>query len=640
MSRLWPGETPPWEHGGELDVAPERAGIGIAAVVVVFAIALAAWFPYGDTAYWKSDDFLALSYASVPERAVDDLNGNQYGLEGLVWFYRPLITLSFTVDHAIGGADPFVSHVSNAIAHAISTVLILLLASRWLGGFAAIACALVWSCAPSHAGSVLWAVGRVDSHTTVWILLSLLGVVRAIERQRHGALLAVVGCVCALASKESAVVIPGLAVVLGCALAEPGSRLRGALRAAWPVALILVAYLAWRFVLFDRIGGGYGETPTFGALAGGFAISTMRFFNPLEYAGGAVCEMPDHVWLLGFTPVVLALAIGLAKRRFLGMSACAAAYLVACTPLFQVLPHSDNLVNLRYLYLPGMALVGLLACGGAVPCLMALGVWALPFLELRQDYATTSRDVAARHERIVEVAGELDQELLLVAGLPPQNRKGTVLAMHLGIDRLARPPFAETEHTVYALRPLSQSPTAHRLPYGDEIGSPLGTTLGFSGPSVLGLLPKPSRPRLAVEVDGDLTLGSRRLHDANLQRGDPNRRTPTLTLGGDHEAYRFTIFTAMGYVTAIVPAGDRTFDAVFDVLWFEHDPNDPQRFAQALTGPTVFDVKPEFPMMIEGGRIADTPAGAVFATEACARRFVWLKFDRQFANLMDGKVPE
>ncbi|MCA8944345.1 MAG: hypothetical protein KDB80_17400, partial [Planctomycetes bacterium] len=170
------------------------------------------------------------------------------------------------------------------------------------------------------------------------------------------------------------------------------------------------------------------------------------------------------------------------------------------------------------------------------------------------------------------------------------------------------------------------------------------TTLGFSGPNVLGVLGKPRYDRLDVEVEGALSLGSRSIYELNRMKrpGEELGASPKIIVGGQHAAYRFTIFTAMGYVTSVrtlEPTDDRRFDAVFDLLWFDYDPNDPNRFAQALTGPTVFDLSTRFPLMIEGGRVDDTPAGRVFVTESCARQFLWIEFDRQFANLMNGAIP-
>ena len=132
---------------------------------------LCAWWPLQP--FWASDDFLALNYAEVLPRAMSDFAGPQYGATDIWFFYRPLITLSFWLDAMLAGGEPFFSHLSNALAHGASSLLVGLIWFRFLPPTAAFGAGLLWATAPSHAGSILWAVGRVDSHTTMWCLLSI-----------------------------------------------------------------------------------------------------------------------------------------------------------------------------------------------------------------------------------------------------------------------------------------------------------------------------------------------------------------------------------------------------------------------------------------------------------------------------------
>ncbi len=210
-------------------------------LLLVAVTALVAW--WSSEAYWLSDDFLAITYAFDPGRALHDFVGPQYGATGMVWLYRPLITLSFALDAWLGGGAPWVSHVSNLLAHATSAALVTALGMRLLGTRPGCAAGLLWAVWPAHAGSILWAVGRVDSHTTVWILLSLWLTVRWLDggsrAARVGSLLAFAA---ALLSKELALATPGLVALLGMGLGTP--RARSAVRAALPFALLLVPYFA------------------------------------------------------------------------------------------------------------------------------------------------------------------------------------------------------------------------------------------------------------------------------------------------------------------------------------------------------------------------------------------------------------
>ncbi|MBM4063959.1 MAG: hypothetical protein FJ265_23105, partial [Planctomycetes bacterium] len=148
-------------------------------------LAIAAWWPIGPA--WQSDDFLALHYAQDLRRALHDFAGPQYGATDIWLFYRPLITLSFWFDQQLGGAGPFVSHLANVFAHGVNALLAGLLWRRVLPDGRAFAAGLWWALLPGHAGTIAWAVGRVDGHTTVWCLAALLFAVRHAERRARGA---------------------------------------------------------------------------------------------------------------------------------------------------------------------------------------------------------------------------------------------------------------------------------------------------------------------------------------------------------------------------------------------------------------------------------------------------------------------
>ena len=87
-------------------------GTGLPFAWLIPLLVVALWWPIGT--YWQSDDWLAIHHAFDAGRALSDFTGNQYGLEGLVWFYRPMITLSFWADSLTAATSPFFFHFSNA----------------------------------------------------------------------------------------------------------------------------------------------------------------------------------------------------------------------------------------------------------------------------------------------------------------------------------------------------------------------------------------------------------------------------------------------------------------------------------------------------------------------------------------------
>ena len=274
---------------------------------MIALLVAAVWWP--QSTYWQSDDWIAVQYAADPLRALSDFWGNQYGLGGVVWFYRPLVTLSFALDTAIGGGDPLVSHLVNAIAQGLGAMCLGLVVGRFLGPGAGWWSALIWGTSPVHAGSVLWAVGRVDSHCVPWMLLSAVLLIRwhdGKQKTRLGALLAFAA---ALSTKELAFVTPGIAAVLCFALAEPGRRLRAAATGSWPFFAVLTGCLVWRYVLFGRLLGGYsGGLSDPAAMLLGLGTWTQRELNPLSMltADGLAPWNIEISWLrwwwVGFAP--------------------------------------------------------------------------------------------------------------------------------------------------------------------------------------------------------------------------------------------------------------------------------------------------------------------------------------------------
>lgn len=648
MSAGYPKREVPWDDA--FDDGPKPPAVPpISAIwlVALFMTVFAAWFPFPGAAYWKSDDFLALQYTAEFGRALSDFSGNQYGLEGMVWFYRPLVSLSFAIEQVLGGGpSPMLSHASNACAHGLSAVLVVLLARRCFGALTAFLCGLVWAMAPSHAGAVLWAVGRVDSHTVLWILLATWCLARTAEGRGDFRLPALLAGAAALASKELGIVLPGIALVLGYGLAPVGvGRWKNVVRVALPMLLLVAGYFVLRWVLFGRWVGGYeGESLQWGDTLEGFGRFAMYLINPLAYAGQRFVEMPEWAWYVGFVPFGLGLLMGIARRRFAAQIGLVLLFVGACVPLVYLLRHSDNLVNLRYAYLAMVALAVFVGLGGWIPTLLFLAVQMLPWLELRSDYATTSGELAEMHRRLIEDAEDLPEgEPVFVVGLPRANEAGTVLAMHLGVDRMLAPPFTQTTTQLLAMRPLSEIPRAFRVPFDDDRGLPLATTLQFEGPKILARLPRMRAPsRVDVQIEGSLVLTTKRIHSISSGAAAPDAASTFLSVPGQEgRAFRLTLFCGMGYLSTVIPSdADARFDLISDLLQFQYAPGvTTDLWGHALRIPTTFDLEPRFPLLVEAGAVVDTPAGPVFEPQVVASDFVWLEFDRKYAELIAGRAP-
>ncbi len=583
-----------------------------------------------------SDDFIALHYARDITRAIADFAGNQYDLPGMVWFYRPLITMSFWLDVQIGGGDPFTAHFSNALIHAINALLLARICRLYLGPLKAFACGLLWGLSPSHIAAIQWAAGRVDTHATVWILLTCW----CMQRWSLGQGRRVAGLcffVLALMSKESALIAPGLVAVIVFTSAGEG-RTRRTLQAIWPMALILCAYLAWRWFLFGRLGGYENPWPGAREVLAGLGQSSLNLCNPLSYAGQGYHPLAAQLWPLGFLPVGIGITVLLLRRKLSVLASITLLYLCACIPIAQLLPGFENLHDLRRFYLPSMALLALIAASGPIATLLGLLVFALPMLEMRADFSQQFAANQRTHGLVLEAKEHSDSDLLFISGLRRQNRKNTALAFHLGIDRLLLPPFANRDTRLFALRPLAQVAGANRLPYGEQRGLPFGSNFSIVGESILVSLPRPGLPDIHLQLEGSDLLSTERLRRLNDGIGSCQLRI--LDQRSTH--YRVTLFTAGGYLSCIRedagPADAK--DGRIDLFAMLRDgtisPDRTRILWRALRIPLTLDLDLNLPVLVEAGSMEETPAGMIFSATHANRVPLWLRFDRDYVEGLTG----
>lgn len=601
-------------------------------------LAIAAWWPWSP--YWQSDDFVALHYANDLGRVLHDFAGPQYGATDVWWFYRPLITLSFWLDLQLAGTSPLLSHVSNVLAHGSSALLVGLVWRRFLPDGSAFVAGLVWALMPGHAGSIVWAVGRVDSHTTVWCLLALWLVLRAQERRHAGdagpGWPAALATAAALASKELALVVPPLATLLVFARTPPGLlavRLRAAVAAsAWPW-LVLAAYVPWRYFVLGRFGGYAGAAYDVTAMAKGLPRVLADLAVPLAWAGrgDAPALLPAWAWLTAAAvPPVLAVLLAI-HRAWSLVCGATIAFLIALAPLTAFLAAADNPLTQRLYYLPAAALAGIVAAAGRGCAIVLLLAWAWPLLAVRIDWYRADQETAAMHRALRDAAADGAASPMFVAGLPPTNRSGTAMQLHIGVDRLLQPPFGDGRVEVRALRP--PGPNTFLL-FGDgapPFALPEGSTWLFGDATALArALPPPPLPELVVAGDhaGVLDLTTPRL---DAIAGDATTTAGLQLPGVRAPFFRVTLFTGGGYLATVcrdhAPAG-APGGAIHLYPWFARGAayGVDAYIGDALPVPVTVDLKPEFPVLIEAGALQ----GTVFVPSHRARRLLTFRFDRDY----------
>ncbi len=156
------------------------------------------------------DHFVVVQNDLVHRVDLPRIFGNEYwsgfSQDGGGTYYRPLTTLSFALDYAAWGEDPFGFHLTNLILHAISTFLLYLVCIRLIRNRpAALFAALLFAVHPVHTEAVSNISGRSDLLFGVFGLTALLLYIR--NSARFGTAAVVFLALCA---KESALVLPAL----------------------------------------------------------------------------------------------------------------------------------------------------------------------------------------------------------------------------------------------------------------------------------------------------------------------------------------------------------------------------------------------------------------------------------------------
>jgi tetratricopeptide (TPR) repeat protein len=172
--------------------------------------------------------------------------------------------------------------VGNILFHTAATLLLALLLLRIaVAPLVALAAALLFAVHPIHVEAVTSLVGRGETQTAVFVLLYLL-FARPVEDRRPGwrwSLLAAFACYAlALGTKESGVVAPALAALLGLFQAD-GSLWRRAwttLRTGWPLYVGSALVLAGFFLARSKILGGALRSPTSGIFEVENALAPLR----------------------------------------------------------------------------------------------------------------------------------------------------------------------------------------------------------------------------------------------------------------------------------------------------------------------------------------------------------------------------
>ncbi len=246
---------------------PSRASDARAALSVagIAALAFLAWRGVLELALLGWDSYPLILAGRV--RSAGELWGTfgeelMDGAYPLGRFWRPVVHLSFGLDHAIYGLAPAGYHATGLVLLALSGVTLFFLARRLIGSGARLGplvASVVFVLHPVQLEVVTVPARRAETLCVLFTLLALLAQPLAPSPRATGrAWLAGACCALALASKETGAMAVGLVLCLAFAAAREerhADRLGSTLRSAWPALALFVLALGVRTLALGGLGG-------------------------------------------------------------------------------------------------------------------------------------------------------------------------------------------------------------------------------------------------------------------------------------------------------------------------------------------------------------------------------------------------
>lgn len=222
------------------------------------AVFLAALLPYLPSLFagFLSDDFALTAAVARLEGPVQALTSRAF----LPVFYRPLHIFLWWLQYRLWGDAPLGYHAVSLLFHATNALLVYALGRRLTGSLlAGLIAGLLFALHPTHVEAVAWASCQPDLQAALFSLLALLLLDISLHPSRpritHISFLAgLLAFALAVLTKESAVVLPGLAA-LWTLVRSDRLRWRRATLVGASYGLLLGAYLALRFTLLGGLGG-------------------------------------------------------------------------------------------------------------------------------------------------------------------------------------------------------------------------------------------------------------------------------------------------------------------------------------------------------------------------------------------------
>ncbi len=336
--------------------------------IAIVLVTLLAWAP-GLSGQFHFDD--------LPNIVLDPATADSARLmDRLANGFRPLLRLSYALDHALWGFAATGFLATNLLVHLGTVLLVWALARRRLeGSFAAVAAACVFAVQPAHAAVVAWSSGRATGLATLFLIAALLAHDLAGSRHRGWRAVSLTAFLLAVLSKEVALILPVVLVLWETTRARPVSgaeQLRRVAPAMVTAIVVLAVAIAGSSRLREILEFSFALSSPFGALAihaAALPASLGLWFMPWALSVEHAAQFTPAAMVAGAALLSALLLLGLQCRRSLPLVTLGLLWpLVVLLPTHSFIARLDPIVE-KALY---PAWIGpSLAIGAVLPWLMA-----------------------------------------------------------------------------------------------------------------------------------------------------------------------------------------------------------------------------------------------------------------------------
>jgi protein O-mannosyl-transferase len=291
------------------DLPPARS------TLLLLALVGAAWMP-ALAGEFQFDDLANIVFD--PATA-----GGAPLLERLGNGFRPLLRLSYALDHLLWGFVPAGFIATNLALHALTALGVAALARHRLGGgeIAAFAAAAIFALQPAHAAVIASASGRSTGLATLLMVVALLAHERGVAGARGMRFLALACMTLAVLAKETALALPALLILWEITRAAPAAP-REVVRRVAPacgLALVLLALaLATSSRLREILGFSFALASPLEALAlhaAALPISLSLWFRPWALSIEHPHVFAPSTMIAGAVVLAMVIVAALASRR-------------------------------------------------------------------------------------------------------------------------------------------------------------------------------------------------------------------------------------------------------------------------------------------------------------------------------------